>query len=54
MNWFHLLTVILVIAKIAGFVTFSWWLVFLPSIISLSIAVLLVMFVSIVAIVWGD
>ena len=33
----HFLTVILVIAKLGEFVTFSWWLVFLPSIISIVI-----------------
>lgn len=38
MNWLHLLTVIFVIAKIFNYLAWSWWLVFLPSIVSLTIA----------------
>jgi uncharacterized membrane protein YedE/YeeE len=34
MNVFHLLTLIFVIAQITGYITWSWWLVFLPSIVS--------------------
>ena len=42
MNWINILTIIFVIAKITGYVTFSWWLVFLPSIISFGLGVLIV------------
>ena len=43
----HILTIIFVIAKIVGYINWSWWLVLLPSIISigLSILVWLVIFV---------
>lgn len=38
--FFHILTIIFVIAKILGYITWSWWLVFLPSIIAISIALI--------------
>lgn len=46
----HILTIIFVIAKIVGYIEWSWWLVLLPSIISigLSILVWLVIFVVII------
>lgn len=46
----HILTIIFVIAKIVGYINWSWWLVLLPSIISigLSILVWLVIFVVII------
>jgi hypothetical protein len=37
MNWFHLLTIIFVIAKLTGYVSWSWWLVFLPSILTVGL-----------------
>ncbi|WP_099974239.1 hypothetical protein [Lactobacillus terrae] len=36
-----LLTLIFVIAKITGFITWSWWLVFLPVFIPLLLALLI-------------
>lgn len=40
--WFHLLTIIFVCAKILTLIDWSWWLVFLPSIIAFGIALLMV------------
>lgn len=40
--WFHLLTLIFVCAKILTLIDWSWWLVFLPSIIAFGIALLMV------------
>lgn len=40
--WFHLLTIIFVCAKILTLIDWSWWLVFLPSIIAFGIATLMV------------
>lgn len=42
MNWFHLFTAILLIAKVGGWVSISWWFVFAPSIFSIVVALLLV------------
>lgn len=36
MNYFHILTLIFVVAKLMAVIHWSWWLVFLPSIISIS------------------
>lgn len=33
--YLHLLTIVLVILKAMGYLSISWWLVFLPSIISI-------------------
>ncbi|WP_099974953.1 hypothetical protein [Lactobacillus terrae] len=38
MHFLEVLTLIFVIAKITGFITWSWWLVFLPVFIPLIIA----------------
>lgn len=40
-HWLHMLTIIFVIAKLAGYIHWSWWLVLLPSIIGLLIGLLL-------------
>ena len=39
-DYIHTLTLIFVIAKITGYIDWSWWLVFLPSIAPLIITVL--------------
>jgi hypothetical protein len=39
--WLHLLTIIFVCAKILTLIDWSWWLVFLPSIIAVVIATLM-------------
>lgn len=36
MNFLHILTIIFVVAKLMAVIHWSWWLVFLPSIISIS------------------
>jgi hypothetical protein len=40
--WLHLLTIIFVCAKILVLIDWSWWLVFLPSIIAVVIALLMI------------
>lgn len=37
----HILTIIFVIAKILGYINWSWWLVFLPSLISLGLGLVI-------------
>ena len=37
MNWLHLFTVILLVAKIMKAIDISWWLVFAPSILSIGL-----------------
>lgn len=49
MNWFHLFTVILLIAQIGGWISISWWLVFAPSIFAVVVGLLFVSTVAIVA-----
>lgn len=44
-GFFGLLTLIFVIAKIGGYIDWSWWLVFAPVIASVSLSVILVLFV---------
>lgn len=36
---FHIITVIFVIAKLAGYFQYSWWMVFAPSIAAVVIVV---------------
>lgn len=43
------LTVIFVIAKITGFIDWSWWLVFLPVLVTLGISLVILIIVLIVA-----
>lgn len=47
------LTLIFVVAKLFGVITWSWWLVFLPAIISFVIGFILIALV-VVAKVWAD
>lgn len=42
MNWFHLITVILVIGKLAGYTTLGWFWVFLPSLFSVAVGLVIV------------
>ena len=46
-----ILTIIFVIAKLFGVINWSWWLVLLPSIISLGLSILVIIFVIILAII---
>lgn len=39
------LTIIFVIAKILGYIDWSWWVVFLPLIISVSLMILTLVFI---------
>lgn len=40
-----ILTLIFVIAKLGGWITWSWWLVFLPVIIGFTISMLILAFI---------
>lgn len=40
MNFLHILTIIFVVAKLMAVIHWSWWLVFLPSIISISFVII--------------
>ena len=48
----HILTIIFVIAKIVGYINWSWWLVLLPSLISigLGLAVWLIGLIAVIVI----
>ena len=46
-----ILTIIFVIAKLFGVINWSWWLVFLPSIISVGLWLLLIVVVMIILII---
>ena len=47
----HILTIIFVIAKIVGYIEWSWWLVLLPSIISIGLSLLIWLFILVVVII---
>lgn len=47
----HILTIIFVIAKIVGYINWSWWLVLLPSIISIGLSTLVTIIVLVVALI---
>ena len=44
-----ILTIIFVLAKLFGVITWSWWVVFLPTIISFSILLLILLAVLVIA-----
>lgn len=46
MGLLEILTIIFVVLKLVGVITWSWWIVFLPIIISLAVYLLLYMFVG--------
>lgn len=51
---FGLLTIVLVILKALGYISWSWWLVFMPMIISTAIAlgfILLILGIVIIAVI---
>jgi hypothetical protein len=43
-NLFHLTTVVFVVLKLSGTVDWSWWLVFLPSILPVASSVVMLVF----------
>ena len=49
MPFIYTLTLIFVVAKIVGYITWSWWLVFLPLYGSLAIGLVLLSIVAFVA-----
>lgn len=44
-----ILTIIFVLAKLFGVITWSWWVVFLPTIISFSILLLILLGILVIA-----
>lgn len=50
-GFLNLLTLIFVVFKLLGTLTWSWWLVFLPSIISFGLPLLIWLFFAIVMLV---
>ena len=46
----HILTIIFVIAKIVGYINWSWWLVLLPSLISIGLG-LVIWLIGLIAII---
>lgn len=50
LSFLNMLTLIFVIAKVLGLVTFSWWLVFMPTLIQLALVILMLVVVLIVAV----
>ena len=47
----HILTIIFVIAKIVGYIEWSWWLVLLPSIISIGLSIVTWLVILVVVII---
>lgn len=52
-GFFNILTIIFVIAKLAGAITWSWWLVFAPTILSVGL-VFIFGALYVLSEVWGD
>lgn len=50
MNWFFLVSVILMVAKLAGFFPYSWWIVAAPAIFSVSVGLVFLAVVAVVAV----
>jgi hypothetical protein len=42
-NFFHVLTLLLVVLKVLGYFQHSWWLVFAPSIVSFALGLLILL-----------
>lgn len=50
LGFLNILTLIFVIAKVLGLVTFSWWLVFMPTLIQVAVVMLVFVVVMIIAV----
>ena len=50
MNYFHILTLIFVVAKLFNYIDWSWWLVLTPSLISFAILAVMLGLVGVVAV----
>ena len=46
-----ILTIIFVVAKLMGIIDWSWWIVFAPTIIAVSLSVLLLMILLTIAVI---
>ena len=47
-GFFSILTLIFVVAKLLKIIDWSWWIVFLPAIIGLSLGLIVLLFVAII------
>lgn len=47
----NILTIIFVIAKICGAITWSWWLVLLPTIINVGLSIFVLLFIFIILLI---
>ena len=47
----NILTIIFVIAKICGAITWSWWLVFLPTLINVGLTIFIWLIILIIVII---
>lgn len=43
--WFHVITIIFIIAKLAGAFPYSWWIVFAPSLIGVGLGLAIIAFI---------
>lgn len=50
LSFLNILTLVFVIAKLLGLVTFSWWLVFMPTLIQVAIVLIMLVVVLIAAV----
>lgn len=46
-----ILTIIFVIAKLTGVINWSWWIVFAPALVSVTIQLLCILFVLVVGVI---
>lgn len=52
-GFMSMLTLIFVVAKIGGFITWSWWLVFAPILFSIAFVTLFAAMCILVVFLWG-
>lgn len=50
-NILHVLTLIFVIAKITGYINWSWWIVLLPTLIPIGLSLIILLVIALAAIV---
>lgn len=50
LSFLNRLTLVFVVAKVLGLVTFSWWLVFMPTLIQVAVVMLVFVVVMIIAV----
>lgn len=53
MGFCSILTLILVVLKALGFITFSWWLCFIPIIVSIALKLIIALILFMIALIAG-